>query len=488
MDAVGAKIKRWRTDPVYFVTDELNAAPDDWQLEMLKSLANPNEDRIALKACKGVGKTTGLAWAIWWFLACQGERGEHPKGAATSISEKNIDDNLWPELAKWRGRSPFLLEAFEWTKSRVSAKHHPETWFFSKRTWSKNGDQNEQANTLAGLHAKYLMFVLDESGGIPDAVMAAAEGGLTGSDGGWQKIIQSGNPTHLEGPLYRAATTERHLWKLIEITGDPDNPKRSKRQSLEWAREQIQKYGKDNPWVLVNVYGKFPPSSLNSLLGPNEVSAALGKHLTEDQYSWAQKRLGVDVARFGDDRTVIFPRQGLAAFRPVEMRGARTTEIAARVAAAKFKWGSEMEFVDGTGGWGMGVVDNLIAAGHSPQDIQFHGKAIDSRYLNKRAEMWFEMAKWVKRGGALPDMPDLARELTAPTYTFVNGKFQLESKDQIKARLGFSPDLADALCLTFALPEMPKTEVTPFGNVGAHVGKAVADYDPYADDRMTLPD
>lgn len=435
-----------------------------------------------MQACKGVGKTTFLSWCIWWFLACQGEKGEHPKGAATSISEKNIDDNLWPELAKWKGRSPFLTEAFEWTKSRVSSREFPETWFFSKRTWPKSGDPQEQSITLAGLHAKYLMFVLDESGGIPDAVMAAAEGGLTGSDGGWQKILQGGNPTHREGPLHRAATTERHLWKLIIITGDPDNPKRSSRQSLQWAKEQIEKFGRDNPWVLVNVFGEFPPSSINSLLGPNEVNPALGKHLREDQYSWAQKRLGVDVARFGDDRTVIFPRQGLAAFRPVEMRGARTTEIAARVAAAKMKWGSELEFIDGTGGWGMGVVDNLVAAGYAPQDIQFHGKATDARYLNKRAEMWFKMAEWVKKGGALPPLPELGRELTAPTYTFVNGKFQLEHKDQIKSRLGFSPDLADALCLTFALPEMPKSEKFP--GVLDQGGKVLSEYNPYSDDRM----
>jgi hypothetical protein len=228
--------------------------------------------------------------------------------------------------------------------------------------------------------------------------MAAAEAGL--ASGIECHIVQAGNPTNLEGPLYRACTSERHLWALVEITGDPDDPRRSPRVSLQWAREQIEKYGRDNPWVLVNVFGKFPPSSINALLGPDDVSASTQRHLREDQYEWAQKRLGVDVARFGDDRTVIFPRQGLASFKPIEMRNARTTDIAARVALAKSRWGSEVEFVDDTGGWGAGVIDNLLLGGISPIPVNFSGKATDPRYFNKRSEMYFLAAEWVKKGGA----------------------------------------------------------------------------------------
>jgi hypothetical protein len=450
------KIKRWREDPVFFVTDELKGEPDPWQLELLRAFPDPEKRRIAMQACKGVGKTAGLAWCILNFMACYADRGEHPKGAATSITADNIDDNLWPEIAKWQHRSEFMSAAFTWTKSRFFANDHAETWFFSKRTWPKSGDKQQQSNTLAGLHARFLMFVIDESGGVPDAVMAAAEGGLaTDKPGHLVKILQAGNPTHREGPLYRAATAERHLWHLIIITGDPDDPNRSQRQSLQWAREQIDKYGRENPWVLVNVFGRFPPSSINSLLGPDEVAQAFLRQHKQSDFIYSQKRLGVDVARFGDDRTTIFPRQGLVAFKPVEIRGARSNEVAARVAMAKAKWGSELELVDGTGGWGSGVIDSLIMAGHAPIEVQFSGKPMDPRYYNKRAEMWFDMAEWVKTRGSLPNMPELQRELTAPTYTFKDGKFLLESKEQIKERLGFSPDLADGLALTFALPEMP---------------------------------
>jgi hypothetical protein len=236
--------------------------------------------------------------------------------------------------------------------------------------------------------------------------------------------------------LYAAASPLRHLWHVIRITADPDDPNRSPRVDLAWAREQIATYGRDNPWILTSVLGHFPPQSLNALLGIEEVEAAMHRHLREEQFSWAQKRLGIDPARFGDDRTVIFPRQGPAAFRPVVMRVQNTVQIAARAARAIVDWRAELTLVDDTGHWGHGVIDNLTTAGYACLPIIFSDPAIDRRYKNRRAECWLEMAKWVRAGGALPPIPELVAELTVPTYTFINGKFQLEEKDQIKKRLG----------------------------------------------------
>lgn len=466
-------IKRWREDPVAYVKERFGADPDLWQREIL--MAYVQNQRLAMKACKGPGKTTVLSWIAWNFL----ETRPYPKIGATSITADNLRDGLWSEMAKWQHKSPSLVERFEWTSKAIFLKESHENWRMSAKTWSKGSTTDQQADTLAGFHADHIMFLLDEAGGYPDAVMAAAEAALANTDAGEHneaKIIMAGNPTHLEGPLYRACTTERDLWFVVEITGDPDAENRAPRISKQWALEQIQKYGKDNPWVLVNVFGKFPPASLNALLGPDEVSAAMGKKLPKDAILYSQKRLGVDVARFGDDRTVIFPRQGLQAFNPVIMRNARTNEIAARVVTAKDRWKSEFEFIDGTGGWGAGVVDSMIQAGRNPLEINFAGKATDSKYLNKRAEMWFNMAEWIKRGGALPNLPELQRELTAPTYTFTNGKLTLERKDQIKERLGFSPDLADALCLTFALPEQQGKE-HPDRKMDS--GKHESDWNPF---------
>jgi hypothetical protein len=230
VELIRQKLKEWRFDAVKFAWECFGFEPDTWQKEFLEYLSDPKKQRIALKAAKGPGKTAVEAIAGWWFLSTLGEKGNHPKGMATSITGKNLKDNLWAEFAKWRSRSTFIKKQFIWMKERICAKDHPDTWFLSARTWPTSGNPQDQANTLAGGHSDYMLYILDESGGIPDAVMAAAEGGLT--SGKWCKIIQAGNPTHNEGPLYRACTSEAHLWHIIEITGDPDDPRRSKRISI----------------------------------------------------------------------------------------------------------------------------------------------------------------------------------------------------------------------------------------------------------------
>ncbi len=469
------RLVRWRDDPLAFVRETFNVEPDGWQAEALTSFSPKfKHKRIGVRACKNPGKTTLDAWLMWNFMLTR----PHPKIIATSISGPNLADGLWSELSKWQKRSPLLEQTFTWARTQITSNEHPSTWFMAARQWSQSASSEKQADTLAGKHADYMLFVLDEVGGIPRAVLAAAEAAL--GSGIETRLVITGNPTSLESPLYDACTKDRHLWKLFELTGDPDDPNRAPRVDIEWAREQIEKWGRDNPYVLANVFGKFPPASINALLGVDEVTAAMKRTLREDQYSFAQKRLGIDVARFGDDRTIIAPRQGLAAFRMAEMRNARTHEIAARVAKSKLTWGSEMEFVDETGGWGAGVVDALLQAGHSPVPVNFAGKAVDSRYANKRAEMHFLMAEWVKRGGALPNDPELLRELTAMTYTFHHGKLIMEDKDQIKQRLGFSPDKADALCMTFAMPEMPAAAMMwP----GSDSSKLKSEWDPHSTER-----
>lgn len=467
---VTGRIARWGREPWRMVRELFGVEPDAWQDDALHLIAKRSTRRLALKACKGPGKTTVLAWIILWFLLTRYQA----KVGATSITEANIDTNLWPECNKWMSVSSLLSETFVWSRTTIARRTSPANWFAVKRSWPKSGNPEQQADALAGLHAKHVLFVLDESGGIPQAVMVTAEAVLS-TEGSEAKVVQAGNPTHTTGPLYRACTTERGLWQVITITGDPDNPKRSPRIALDWAREQIATYGRDNPWVMVNVLGQFPPSSINALLGVEEVEAAMARHLREDEYTWAQKRLGVDVARFGDDRTIIFPRQGLASFRPVVMRNARTTDIAARIMVCKNRWHSELELIDDTGHWGHGVIDNLIAAGIPAIGINFAGQALNPRYRNRRAEMWIKGAKAIQDGAALPPLPDMVGELTEPTYTFVNGVFVLEEKDQIKQRLGRSPDLADAYFLTYALEDLPGDVIDRL----KRTQKVSTDFDPY---------
>lgn len=474
------KIKAWRENPVLFAWDNFQFEPDPWQREAFEAFGKQDQAklRISLQACVGPGKSAVLAICGWNFLSCYGEIGNHPKGAAVSITSDNLKDNLWPEFSKWQSKSPFLTAAFTWTKERIFANDHPETWFLSARSWSKTADPEEQGRTLSGLHSGYVLILIDESGEIPTAVLKSGEQIMSENECKFGRIMQAGNPTSLSGMLYAAATTLREQWHVIRITGDPDDPKRSSRIDIEWAKEQIALYGRDNPWVMATILGQFPPASINALLGVEEVQAAMERHLSDDKYDFAQKRLGIDAARFGDDPWVIFPRQGLASFNPIEMRNPRTQDVAARVANKKIEFGSEMEFFDDTGGYAAGAIDAMIQAGHSPVPVNFSGKANDPRYFNKRSEMWFLMAEWIKRGGILPPLAVLVPELTTPTYTYQGGRFRLEEKEQIKRRIGRSTNYGDALALTFAMPDMPASNGLE-AILDRNRGRMLSEYDPF---------
>jgi len=491
-----ARLKSWREHRgiLRFVRDNFHVALDPWQEEALLAIENPSAAfrRIALQACVGPGKSAVLAWAGWYFLSCKGDHGEHPKGLVTAITKDNLQANLWAEYAKWQQRSPVLQLEFEWTSKAIFNKAFPSTWRLEARSWPKSANPEQQGQTFSGLHERNIMVQVDESGNIPPAVLRAAEQALVRVEFG--KVIQAGNPTSLEGMLYAAATLLRHQWRIIRITGDPADPKAwvhsprvmsDHRVDLQegeecmcprcWAQQQIDTYGRDNPWVKTQILGQFPDASINALLGIEDVERAMGMKYQPEAYNWQEKRLGVDVARFGDDRSVIFPRQGLMTYKPVEMRNLRTNDIAARVAQASVRWarGEASIFVDDTGHWGHGVLDQLITAGYAPHPVVFHSKALNPRYRNRRAEMWVEMSEWVKRGGRLPKLPMLVGELTEPTYTFTQGQLMIEEKDQIKKRLGRSPDLADALALTFAMPDMPDNGRTVRNNPEA-VTRAVS--------------
>jgi len=447
-------IKRWRVHPASMVRELFAVDPEPWQEEALEAF--PSHQRICLKASKGVGKTCLEAWLIWNFLLTR----PYPKVAATAISGANLADNLWTELALWRDKSPLLSAKFTWTKTRIFANDHPETWWCSARSAPQAADKTQQANTLAGLHAEYILFVLDESGGMPRAIMASAEAALSVCKEG--HLVQAGNPTHLEGPLYDACTAERRLWKIIEINGDPDDPKRASRVSVEWARQQIEKYGRDNPYVLVNVFGRFPPSSLNALIGPDEVRDAQKRYYRAFEIGQAPKVLGVDVAQYGDAASVIAPRQGIQCFPLLKYRNIDSTQGAGQVARKWNEWEADAAFIDATGGFGAGWIDQLRLLGKAPIGVQFAGQANNKdRYVNKRAEMYFDFVEWIKRGGALPESSELAAALSQTTYTFKGDRFLLEPKDEIKIKLGYSPDDADALALTFAEPVAARAGLRP---------------------------
>jgi phage terminase large subunit len=482
--AATERIREWKRDAVKFVRDVFHAEPDAWQHDALDYLSRPGRKRLALKACAGPGKSAVLAWAGWHRLLCFAAKNEHPKGIAVSMTGENLRRNLWAEMARWRNESELLLRAFEWTSERIFSKDHAETWFLSATSWPKTADPETVGRTLSGLHSRFPFYLIDESGDIPPSLLRSAEQGLTSCEDGL--IITAGNTTSQSGLLYRASVHSRGSqdegkFEVISITADPDDPKRTPRVNAAWARQQIADYGRENPWVMAYVLGQFPPGSINALLSSEEVEAAMNREPKGGSYEWAIKRIGVDVARFGDDRTVLFPRQGLASFQPAIMRHARgsavSVDIANRTMSMMNQLGAHESYFDDTVGWAHGAVDVMRSAGRNVYAIQFDAPSGNPRYVNMRAQMWMQMADWVKTG-CLPKIPEMVAELATPTYFFSGGKFQIEPKDQVKKRLGRSPDLADALALTFALPDTPAP--TDGGVLGGRKRRSIDDYDPYA--------
>lgn len=198
----------------------------------------------------------------------------------------------------------------------------------------------------------------------------------------------------------------------------------------------------------------FTAESDDVLIPIDLVSAAASRVYRESDYAFAPKVIGVDIARFGDDATVFFRRQGLVAFPPVVIRKSDNMAVADRLVSEIQDFGADAVFVDAGGG--AGVIDRVCQLGFVVTEVPFGGKAVDERFLNRRMEMWQAMKDWLVSGGSIPDMPELMSDLSTPTFLFnAAGKQVLEPKDKIKDRLGRSTDVGDALALTFAAPVFP---------------------------------
>lgn len=291
---------------------------------------------------------------------------------------------------------------------------------------------------------------------------------------GWALFIGTPKGVNRFSELYDKAAAMpgwfRQLYTVYDTGALPDS-------EIQLARDTMPENAFRQEYLC-----DFAAANENTLIPLTLALDAKGRHLREDQYQHAARIIGVDVARQGGDRTVIFKRQGLASFQPIVMRSQDTMEVASRVAAEIVQWQPDGVLVDGTGGYGAGVIDRLRQMGFDVIEVQFGGRPADSRFANKRAEMYWAAKAWLEAGGSLPDDMALVRELCAPTYSHDNarGVLALESKDDIKERIGVSPDLADALAITFAQPIMPRPRGPLAGLIDPGVGRAVTDYDPFS--------
>lgn len=247
-------------------------------------------------------------------------------------------------------------------------------------------------------------------------------------------------------------------------------------------RDEVERMRRDmaEPVFAREMLCDFSAAGDNQLISLSDVEAATQRPLTSVDYMHAPKVLGVDPARFGDDRSVIVKRQGLKCFDPLVFRGIDNMALADRVASVIVDWEPDAVFIDS--GAGSGVIDRLRQLSYDVIEVPFGGKSSSPLYLNKRAEMWFATAEWLQSGGAIPNSMNLKQDLATPIYWYdAQGRKQLEPKEDIKKRGLPSPDIGDALALTFAHPVAPRmTLPTPLHR--AHNSDRRT-YDPYSSDR-----
>lgn len=439
--------------------------PDAWQCELLARLGKglitiEQAIQIATTSGHGVGKSALVAWIILWAMSTFPDT----RGVVTANTENQLKTKTWAELAKWYrlfiGKSLFDMSA---TKICSVDKEHADTWRIDMVPWS---ERNMEA--FAGLHNKgrRILILFDEASAIPEAIWETTEGALTDED---TQIIWLvfGNPT-LNNTRFRQCFPGgkfAHRWHHFEI--DSRTTRHSNKAQLDrW----IEDYGIDSDFVRIRVLGKFPRTSSAQFIGHELVSTAMGR--VPEPKEWDPLVIGVDVARFGDDHSVIFFRRGNDAksIPPIKLFQADTMQLAERVAREYHEREADALFVDG-GGIGAGVIDRLRQLGLAVFDVQFGGGASnipyhDSHevYKNKRAEMYGHARKWLRHGALVSD-EELLEDLTTIEYTYTpKDEILLSPKKEQKDNIGRSPDLADAFVLTFAFPVQAVGRYSRFEN------------------------
>jgi hypothetical protein len=217
------------------------------------------------------------------------------------------------------------------------------------------------------------------------------------------------------------------------------------KEEIEFARQEMTPRQFEQEMMC-----NFSAGSDRTLIPMELARAAAGRHLRIDQYQHAPRLLGVDPARYGDDRFVITRRQGLAMFPPVVSRGNDTQAGISLVFREAEAWNPHAIFIDPGGN--PGVYDGLKKTRWPVFPVDFGSAPQDKRFQNRRAEIWSKMRDWLKDGGCIPDDPAIIADLCSTEFDYHNarGKFALESKEDVKARVKLSPDIADSLATTFS--------------------------------------
>lgn len=468
VEAIRAKLvtlaKRWKNDPLAFAQNafpwgkrslEGMTGPDKWQTDVLtqlrdhiasgKSLDEPF--RLAVASGHGIGKSAIVSWLVLWSMATAGDT----RGVVTANTEGQLRTKTFAELAKWYNLCIFR-PWFEMSALSLTCRQpgHEKTWRIDAIPWSETNPEAFQ-----GLHnnGKRLIVIFDEASGIPHVINEVIEGAMT--DKKTQLMwFQFGNPNNSSGPFFDCFNKNRDRWRRMHVDS---------RTAAVANKEELQKlvdqYGEDSNFVKVRIRGIFPSTSSLQFIGRDIVDKAVSAPMPHVAYTNIIGIIGVDVALFGDDSSVIFTRFGNDArsFGYERYHGLDGWQLAQKVIEQYnrlMKLGCRKVIINvDAGGVGESPAIYLLKNGYPCNRIMFGSSAADTnKFANLRAEMWGRMRDWLDSGGCIPNDEDLIADLTGLEYDVTTkGQIILEKKKDMKKRGLASPDIADALALTFSV-------------------------------------
>ena len=456
---------QYAKDPVLFLREVLDMDPDDWQRET--AIDVQNNPKVAVKSGQGVGKTALEAGLCIWFLCCR----PYAKVICTAPTMQQLYDVLWAEIAKWLQKSK-VKDLLTWTKTKVYMNGDSERWFATAKTATK-------PENMQGFHEDHMLIIVDEASGVADPIMEAILGTLTGEE---NHLLLMGNPNRTDGVFFDAFGKDLERWKTRTVSSRTS--KRTSRDNIEMLEA---KYGKDSDVVRVRVDGLFPKGGVQSFI-PLEFAEGCGDPVTVPDSNMLH--VGVDVARFGDDKTVITTRHGMRVDPQLKYAKQSTMETVGRILIICREWirdwGSrhpnvyDMYGAPATGrcrvriddtGVGGGVTDRLqeiVMEESLPIEVipcNNAGKAHDAHYENAGTEMWGNIRELMEQNFSaklrgeepvlqLPKDDELIKQLANRKYKLTSrGRIVLEKKEDMKKRGLGSPDCADSLALCLYNPQ-----------------------------------
>lgn len=436
-------------DPVWFAENILGEKVWSKQAEMLRSCAK--YPRVAVRSGHKTSKTRSMAilalwWPFYWYI-----QGEDARVAISSASFDQVKKALWREIRGLVRKSKAYQEVLEKDPSL-----DPSTGLTLKNGNQTFGFSTTEPERAAGVSSPHILYLLDEASGIEDNIFEAMEGNMAGG----AKIFIASQGTKTTGEFYKAFTKYSKQWHCIRLSSY-DSPNVTGEMKIpglavkEWIEEKLDMWGSDSIAFKVRVLGEFPGEGENTVVSRDVVDSALERW--EDTAAIGTLSLGVDVARFGDDESIIYAVRGQHAHKPITMRNRDGNYVARAIieAVRKHRKGSDKRVevrIDevGLGSSPVDALRNLDATKElgivvMPLHVQSAASDVDN-YHNLGSEMAFQLADWLKGGGAIPDDPNLVEELVSNTYDLdAKGRRRVASKKDIKKLIKRSPDRRNAL-------------------------------------------